>query len=404
MNSSPVIASRTADAEEWLLPVVGLGTLGLVGRLFEGTQPFVQAPFWTALALTAALLLWWQRRVVIPDGCEGILLHRGCFHQSVGPGPHLLGVGATLGAIVDVTREVPHLAHLRLSAVDGPVDLQVLVRGRVADAAGLVLELDHGRALGRRLDEALAEGLRPLVCATTLDRIHDLVGADTRTVLTGVQSALDRLVRITSISVVRAVPEASIGVASASLQLESLVAATAELTAEREHRLELVDRALEAELAPLRAEGEGTEATIAALREQRHAAATAMLVDAEARAEIRTAEIEVASRPAIARLDAQAIDLRSLALAEHPAAAEYCAQRHLLDALESVADNAPQVIADTVEETDLLEMTARLLGLDEELYRLEDLAQLGESSDAVQSRIVRRAALLDPGAEAGDEP
>jgi hypothetical protein len=151
---------------------------------------------------------------------------------------------------------------------------------------------------------------------------------------------------------------------------------------------------LNKELAALRETLSAIQAEVASYQAQIDTARERETNRANARARQRMIEAESTANANAALLEAQALDIRAVSGAAAPEILEYRFQQDVLDKLESVAEQLPQVVqlGENGDQTiDFLAIARQMIGTGgEPLFTPEDMQKIRERMEEIQERIRER--------------
>ncbi|MCB0037530.1 MAG: hypothetical protein KDE51_26040 [Anaerolineales bacterium] len=416
---SPVVMPKSHRSWGWVAVALGAAVFGIivtgiigaivgggnaVGDLVgaEGSVSSIPllAPFWLLWVGYVAFHLWKNSFVMIPDGCIGLITKFGKVEADVGPGRHwIFHPRKRVGYIVNVTKEYPYNAPIREAPtkerVHASVDL--FLQFRIRDPRKFIFSLGGVNGFSEKLQNAISEVTRALIYEQKAEDIYDLVGESTRGMLVNLNQQFSNSggVEFTNANITHAEPssrEYRMDLAAAEMVRVAKEAYTYEYELDLRKKKDEGD--LEKDLADLRKRLSEIRAEIATYRAQMETAHEKEINRANAYAQQLMIEAESGARANAALLQAQALDIRSVQSAYYPELLEYRFKQQILDRMESVADQLPQVINmgdDAGEHIDFLAVAQKMLGVqDKPLYSPEDLERIRGRVKAITERVKQR--------------
>ncbi|MDA0242801.1 MAG: SPFH domain-containing protein [Chloroflexi bacterium] len=399
---SPVVMPRGHRSWGWVAVALGgllFGIFGLASVLaFDGLLAFV-LPYWVLWVLYIAFNLWKNSYVMIPDGCQALISKYGRVEAEVGPGRHwIFHPRKQVSYIINVEKEYPYNAPIREAPTQDRVNASVdlFLQFKINNPQKFIFELGGVNGFSEKLQNAISEVTRALIYAQRAEDIYDLVGESTSDLLDSLNEQFMPAVNFVSANITHAEPssqEYRMDLAAAEMVRVAKEAYTYQYELELRKRKDQGD--LDKDLAGLRETLSGIKAEIATYKAQIETAYEKEINRANAYAQQLMIEAESAAQANAAMLQAQALDIRALRGADYPEILEYRYQQQVLDRIESVAGQLPQLIqvgdaADT--HIDFMALGRQMLGVpDKPLYSAEDLVKIRGRKQEIMTRIKRRA-------------
>ncbi|PDV97689.1 SPFH domain-containing protein [Candidatus Chloroploca asiatica] len=409
---SPVVIPRDPRSLFWLLIAGFFALLGVVGlamtALVDAATNLVFGQgnlgwalfgphYWLVLFGYVAYNLWRNSYVMVPDGCQALITRFGKLERVAPAGrTMILDPFARVSYIVNTTREYPYNAPIReaptASRVNASVDL--FLQFKIEDPPAFIFTLGGARGFQEKLQSAVSEVTRALIYEQKAAAIYDLVGESTQTVIDTLNQQFLPAVRFVNANITHAEPssqEYRMDLAAPEMVRVAKEAYTYQY--ELQLRKEQDEGDLNRELAGLREQLSAIRAEIATYQAQIDTAGEKESYRASAYASQLLSEAESAARANAALLEAQALDIRAVGAAAHPAILQYRYQREVLDRLEAVAEHLPQVIQTGGDNQviDFLETARKMLGIaDDPLYSPEEVQAITRRLNEIKARIKTR--------------
>ncbi|GAA4963280.1 SPFH domain-containing protein [Actinoplanes utahensis] len=405
-----------------MLPVSLLLVIGAVGTAVVAaaggdvlTNPFFGVHYWV-LSLIAVAFVWWrQGMVMVPDGCAALITRFGKLEQVVGPGRViLLNPWKRVSYIVNTTREYPFNAPVREAPTKGGVkaSIDLFIQFRISDPVEFVYTLGAVRGFEEKLGNAVSETIRSLIYEQAAADIYNMVGEETGRLLDQLNQQFRPAVELTNANITHAEPsdrKYRMDLAAPEMVRVAKEAYTHEYALQL--RKEQDEGDLSKELATLRETLSAIQADIAQYQAQMDTAVERETNRAQAMARQRYVSAESEAKANAALLEAQALDIRAVTVAEAPEILEYRYQREVLDRLEEVADHLPRLVriggsADPngAAGVDLLQLARELVGeRGNELFSAADMAAMRTRLSEVAKRIADREVEINA-LRAADQP
>jgi regulator of protease activity HflC (stomatin/prohibitin superfamily) len=386
--------------------LVGLGLLGQFATdavsdvpLMDNVGTILFGPhYWILVVAYLIFQLWKNSYVMIPDGSQALITRFGKLEKTAGAGrTWLLNPWKRVSYIVNTTKEYPYNAPIRqaptASRVNASVDL--FLQFRIEDPAEFIFTLGGAKGFSEKLQNAVSEVTRALIYEQRAEDIYDLVGESTHALLTTLNNQFLPAVRFVNANITHAEPSDQayrMDLAAAEIVRVAKEAYTYQY--ELDLRKEQDEGELNKELASLREALSEVRAEIAKYQAQIDTAREKETNRANAYAHRLLIEAEAEAKANAALLEAQALDVRAASSAFFPEILEFRFQQDILDKLESIATNLPQIIhvgpmnRDTV---DFMSVARGMLGVQEgSLYTTEDMQAIRERVGDILERIQQR--------------
>jgi len=395
---SPVVIPKRTRSYLWMAPVMVLTLLGLVGVGFEFLRSFFGWHYWLALGIFTAFKLWQNSYVMIPDGCQALITKFGKVDATVGPGRTiLLDPRRKVSYIVNTTKQYPYNAPIRQAPTAGRVNASVdlFLQFKIEDPASFIFSLGGVNGFAEKLKNAVSEVTRSLIYEQKAEAIYDLVGESTEPLLDALNNQFLPAVRLVNANITHAEPssqEYRMDLAAAEIVRVAKEAYTYQY--ELQLRKQQDEGELTKELGALLETQSEIRADIARFQAQIDTAREKEVNKANAYARQLMVEAKAEAQANAALLEAQALDIRAVNSANFPEILEYRYQENILDKLEGVASQLPQIVCvgDAEEaKVDFSAVARQLLGIgDGKLFSEEDLTELKSRVDEISGRIARR--------------
>ena len=406
---SPVVIPNRQSLFWRLLPIGLLLTfvfLGILAAVVLGSLPQVGGlalavfgPHFWLLLVAFAVFVWWRQSVVmVPDGCQAVITRFGRLEEVVDAGRTLLfNPWRQVSYIVNTAREYPYNAPIREAPTAGRVNASVdlFLQFRIEDPAEFIFTVGGVKGFADKLQNAISEMTRALIYEQNAEDIYDLVGENTQKFLESLNQQFVPAVRFTNANITYAEPssqEYRMDLAAPEMVRVAKEAYTYEY--ELRLRKEQDEGELNKELAALRETLSAIQAEVASYQAQIDTARERETNRANARARQRMVEAESTANANAALLEAQALDIRAVSGAAAPEILEYRFQQDVLDKLESVAEQLPQVVqlGENGDQTiDFLAIARQMIGTGgEPLFTPEDMQKIRERMEEIQERIRER--------------
>lgn len=409
---SPVVIPRDRRSYRWVFWTTVLIVIGLIGRGVLGAvdtagftnagQTFFGPHYWLLVLIYAVYSAWKNSFAMIPDGCQALITKFGKL-ETIAPAGRvwLLNPWKRVSYIVNTTKEYPYNAPIReaptAERVNASVDL--FLQFKIEDPAEFIFALGGVRGFAEKLQNAISEVTRALIYEQRAQNIYDLVGENTQNVLATLNQQFLPAVRFTNANITHAEPssqEYRMDLAAPEMVRVAKEAYTYQY--QLKLRKEQDEGDLNRELAALRETLSAIRAEIATFQAQIDVAREKETHRANAYARQLMIEAESAAKANAALLEAQALDIRAASSASYPEILQYRYQQRILDRLESIAGNLPQVVhigAQADEQIDFTALARHLLGTsDESVYSEHDLEAIRQQMPDIRARIQQRAAQL----------
>ncbi len=379
--------------------------MGNVGTILFGPH------YWLLVVAYLIFQLWKNSYVMIPDGSQALITRFGKLEKTAGAGrTWLLNPWKRVSYIVNTTKEYPYNAPIRqaptASRVNASVDL--FLQFRIEDPAEFIFTLGGAKGFSEKLQNAVSEVTRALIYEQRAENIYDLVGESTHALLTTLNNQFLPAVRFVNANITHAEPSDQayrMDLAAAEIVRVAKEAYTYQY--ELDLRKEQDEGELNKELASLREALSEVRAEIAKYQAQIDTAREKETNRANAYAHRLLIEAEAEAKANASLLEAQALDVRAASSAFFPEILEYRFQQAILDKLETIATNLPQIVnvgpmnRDTV---DFMSVARGMLGVQEgSLYTAEDMQAIRERVGDILERIQQRKLQIEGMPEAEKE-
>jgi regulator of protease activity HflC (stomatin/prohibitin superfamily) len=335
---------------------------------------------------------------MVPDGCQALVTRFGRLEQVAGPGRiTLLNPWKRVSYIVNTTKEYPYNAPIReaptASRINASVDL--FLQFRIEDPAEFIFTLGGAKGFEEKLQNAVSEVTRSLIYEQKAEQIYDLVGENMTHVLETLNRQFLPAVRFVSANITHAEPsdpQYRMDLAAAEVIRVAKEAYTYQY--ELDLRKEQDEGELNKELASLRETLSAIRADIAKHQAQIDTSREKETNRANAYGHRLIIEAESEAKANAALLQAQALDVRAVTSAFYPEILEYRYQENILERLEGIAEQLPQVMSIGGTDSHNIDYTAiarQMLGIrSEALYTQEDMEDIRGRVDEMVTRIRER--------------
>ncbi|WP_119065943.1 SPFH domain-containing protein [Rubrobacter indicoceani] len=401
---SPVVMPKSRLAL-WPFIVAFFALLGLVASvlvlLATGPNPALAllGPHLWLLLLVYAAFSWWRRSLVmVPEGSAALITRFGKLEEVAGPGRKtLFSPWKRVSYIVNTTREYPYNAPIREAPTSGRVNASVdlFLQFKIENPAEFIFALGGVKGFSDKLENAISEVTRTMIYEQRAEAIYDLVGESTNIFIEALNQQFLPAVRFMSANITHAEPssqEYRMDLASPEMVRVAKEAYTYEY--ELGLKKQQNEGELNRELASLKETLSAIQAEIATYQAQMDTARERETNRANASARQRMVEAESEAKANSALLEAQALDIRAVSGATAPEILEYRFQNEVLERLEEVARNLPQVVqlgGDGEHPVDFLAIAKRMVGSgDDPLYSAEDMEMIRSRMFEIQGRIEGR--------------
>jgi regulator of protease activity HflC (stomatin/prohibitin superfamily) len=359
--------------------------------------------FWILMLLYLVFIIWRGSYVMVPDGSQALITRFSKLEQVAGPGRiMLLNPWKRVSYIVNTTKEYPYNAPIReaptASRINASVDL--FLQFRIEDPAEFIFTLGGARGFEEKLQNAVSEVTRSLIYEQKASDIYDLVGENMSAVLDTLNRQFLPAVRFVSANITHAEPsdpQYRMDMAAAEVIRVAKEAYTYEY--ELKLRKEQDEGDLNKELASLQETISEIRADIAKFQAQIDTSREKETNRANAYANRLLIEVESEARANAALLEAQALDVRAATSAFYPEILQYRFQEAILERLEGVMDQLPQVVSIGPADSHNIDYTAiarQMLGIrGQELYTDDDMAQIRDRVHDIVARIRERAGEIE---------
>lgn len=407
---SPVVMPRSHRSWSWVAVTFVLGIFGVFGlglsaliNLVGTTSGAIMVPYWLMLFLYVAFNLWKNSYVMIPDGCIGLITKYGKVEEEARPGRKwIFHPRKQVSYIVNVTKQYPYNAPIReaptMERVNSSVDL--FLQFRIKNPQAFIFQLGGVNGFSEKLLNAISEVTRALIYEQKAGEIYDLVGESTKGLLDSLNKQFDPAVEFVNANITHAEPSSQdyrMDLAAPEMVRVAKEAYTYQYELDLRKKRDEGD--LDRDLAGLRETLSEIEAEIATYDAQMRTAHEKEVNRANAYAHQLMIEAESEAKANAAMLEAQALDIRAVKSAEYPEIFEYRYQQTILDRIEEVGHNLPQVIKvgdGTETPIDYLVMGRQMLGVqDRPLYSAEDLKHIRTRLMEINRRIEERSSTIN---------
>lgn len=407
---SPVVVPKSSRSLLWiwvaffffLMGLMGGGTLMLVSAI-PGTGNlaviFFGPHYWIILISYVIFQVWRNSYAMIPDGCQALITKFGKLETVVGAGRvSLLDPWKKVSYIVNTTKEYPYNAPIREAPTSERVNASVdlFLQFRVEDPVEFIFTLGGAHGFSEKLENAISEVTRALIYEQKADRIYDLVGESTQSLLESLNRQFLPAVRFVNANITHAEPSSQqyrMDLAAPEMVRVAKEAYTYEY--ELQLRKEQDEGDFERELASLQETLSEIRAEIARYQAQIDTAREKEFNRANAYARQLMSEAESSAKANSALLEAQALDIRAISAAYFPEILDYRYQQDMLNRLEAVADRLPQIVNVGTMKDQTIDFSAiarTMLGLHgESLYTEQDIQLIREHIQEIKIRIKERA-------------
>jgi regulator of protease activity HflC (stomatin/prohibitin superfamily) len=417
---SPVVMPRETRSYVWIFWAAALAFIGVIG--FVATQPLNRIdgllglfglPYWLIWLCYIAFSLWKNTFVMIPDGCQALITKFQKVEEVVGPGRKMLiHPLKRVGYIVNTTKEYPYNAPIRQAPTQERVEASVdlFLQFRIESPTDFIYKLGGAKGFSEKLHNAISEVTRALIYEQKAEEIYDLVGESTQNMLESLNRQFLPAVRFVSANITHAEPssqEYRMDLAAAEVIRVAKEAYTYDY--ELKLRKEQDEGELNKDLASLRETLSEIRAEIATYQAQIDTAKEKAINRANAYAQQLLVEAESEAKANAALLEAQALDIKMLNSARYPEILEYRFRQEILNRLEAIADNLPQIInvgPPEENKVNFMEVAQQMMGVkDAPLYSEADIADIRQKMDKIMTRIRERSKKIQDmqAFNAGDE-
>ncbi|MCC6169620.1 MAG: SPFH domain-containing protein [Caldilineaceae bacterium] len=420
---SPVVIPRRGGSLVLRLLIAGaLLGLGLFGWLITATlgripglghlpAVFFGPHYWLLVLGYLGFTLWKHSYVMVPDGSQALITRFGKLEATVGPGrTWLWNPWKRVSYIVNTAKEYPYNAPIRqaptASRVSASVDL--FLQFRIENPAEFIFTLGGVKGFSEKLQNAVSEVTRALIYEQRAETIYDLVGENTQELLTTLNNQFLPAVRFVNANITHAEPadqEYRMDLAAAEIIRVAKEAYTYQY--ELNLRKEQDEGELNKELASLRETLSEIRAEIAKYQAQIDTAREKEVNRANAYAHRLRIEAESEAKANAALLEAQALDVRAAGSAFFPEILEFRFQEDILDKLESIATQLPQIVhlgPHDADAVDFMSIARQMLGVSTDaLYSDEDMQAIRGRLDSILTRIDERTRQIGGMVEAEKE-
>jgi hypothetical protein len=403
---SPVVIPKGGRSSRWvfvavigvIMGFIGGGILALIGAQLAGA--LFGLHYWALLGAYALFNSWRNSFVMVPDGCQALIMKYGKLEEIVPAGKANLGLHPfkRVAYIVNTTKEYPYNAPIREAPTAGRVNASVdlFLQFRVEDPAEFIFTIGGAQGFTEKLQNAVSEVTRSLIYEQKAETIYDLVGESTQGLLNTLNRQFLPAVRFVNANITHAEPSSQqyrMDLASPEMVRVAKEAYTYQY--QLKLRKEQDEGDLNRELAGLQEDLSSIRAETASYQAQMDTAREKEFNRASALASQRLVEVESEARANAALLEAQALDIRAVSSAYYPEILEYRFQQETLDKLEAVAGHLPQVInvgADGDQNANFMQIAQHMLGAhNATLYTPEDMQRIRARTEQIAARIRERA-------------
>lgn len=401
---SPVVMPRESRSYLWILWAILLAFIGVVGMMLPvigGAGGLFGVHYWLLwLVFVVFNYLWNNTFVMIPDGCQALIMKYGKLEEIVGPGRKvLLHPLKRVGYVVNTTKEYPYNAPIRQAPTQGRVDASVdlFLQFRIENPSDFIFTLGGAQGFSEKLHNAISEVTRALIYEQKAEEIYDLVGESTQSLLDSLNRQFLPAVRFVNANITHAEPssqEYRMDLAAAEIIRVAKEAYTYQY--ELSLRKEQDEGELNKELASLRETLSEIKAEIATYQAQMNTAKEKAVNRANAYARQLLIEAESEARANAAMLQAQALDIKALNSAMYPEILEYRFRQETLERVNALADKLPQIINIGTDgegsRLNFMAIAQQMMGVkDVVLYTPEDIQSIRERKNQILSRIKERS-------------
>ena len=405
---SPVVMPKDSRSFFWPFETLVLLVVGVIGWGFISTIPVLSdRGFGTAIFgphyfllvfIYAGFRAWKNSYVMIPDGCQALITKFGKVVETVGPGyKRLLSPWTRVGYVVNTTREYPYNAPIRKAPTQGRVEASVdlFLQFKIENPSEFIFTLGGATGFSEKLHHAISEETRSLIYKQKAEGIYDLVGESTQNLLDTLNKQFLPAVRFVNANITHAEPsnqEYRMDLASPEVIRVAKEAYTYQY--ELNLRKEQDEGDLNKELASLREKLSDINADIATYQAQIDTAHEKAINRSNAYASRLLIEAESEAKANAALLEAQSLDIKAVNSARYPEILEYRYQQTILDEVEGVSNNLPQIVnlgeGDT-NQIDYMSTARQMLGVHEDdLYSEDDIKAMRTRLNDVTTRIQER--------------
>jgi hypothetical protein len=398
------------------LAIVGLmggGILAFIPFAGPGLAFMLFGPhYWALLGVYIVYKAWKNSFVMVPDGCQALIMKYGKLEAIVPAGKASLGLHPfkRVAYIVNTTKEYPYNAPIREAPTSGRVNASVdlFLQFRVENPAEFIFTIGGAQGFTEKLQNAVSEVTRALIYEQKAENIYDLVGESTQSVLDTLNKQFLPAVRFVNANITHAEPSSQqyrMDLAAPEMVRVAKEAYTYQY--QLKLRKEQDEGDLNKELAGLQEALSSIRAEIASYQAQMDTAREKEFNRASALASQRLIEVESEAKANAALLEAQSLDIRALSSAHYPEILEYRFQQEILGKMQGAADRLPQMVhigATADEGIDFLAVARHMLGVrDESLYTPEEMRKIRERTNEISRRIRERSEQISKIVPDGEE-
>ena len=403
---SPVVLPKDQRTYFWVVLFIGGFFLGIVGwgiiQAFVPSVWAVMVPYFILLFAYAIYSFLKGAYVMVPDGCQALVTKFGKVEATVPAGGYwIFHPRKRVSYIVNTTKEYPYNAPIRKAPTQERVEASVdlFLQFRIEDPSKFIFELGSVNGFSEKLQNVISEVTRALIYEQRADEIYDLVGESTSSMLDTLNAQFLPAVRFTSTNITHAEPanqEYRMDLAAPEIVSVAKEAYTYEY--ELSVRKEQDEGELNKELASLRQQFSEIRAEVATYQAQIDTAYERAINQANAFSTRLMVEARSGAKANAALLEAQALDIRALNVANYPEILEYRYQTEVLNKLSEAADKLPQVVnvgTSDKNNIDYMTIAREMMGLtDDSLYSPEQLAVIQGRVKEIASRVKERHKLI----------
>ncbi len=410
---SPVVLPKDQRNYLWVgvflilvfLGIVGTASASAVAALFGfslGNSLLLSLPYWFLVLAYAVFSFLKGAYVMVPDGCQALITKFGKVEATVDPGGHwIFHPRKRVGYIVNVTKEYPYNAPIRKAPTQERVEASVdlFLQFRIEEPGEFIFSLGGVNGFSEKLHNAISEVTRALIYEQKAEDIYDLVGESTQSMLQTLNAQFLPAVRFVNANITHAEPasqEYRMDLAAPEIVRVAKEAYTYQY--ELNLRKEQDEGELNKDLASLRQHLSEIQAEIATYQAQIDTAREKAVNQANAYAHRLMIEAESEAKANAALLEAQALDIRAVNIANFPEILEYRFQKQILDRLAASAGRLPQVINVGAEDPqlDYMAIARQMMGLtDDSLYGEAELQTIRDRLGEIVARIKARVPQIE---------
>lgn len=425
---SPVVIPKDGRSYGWMIWTAVWAFIGVMGFLFtsliDGAVGFFAEGrfalalfgphYWMLLLLYAGYSAWRSSYVMVPDGCQALITEYGKLVKVVPAGRADLGLfnfWRRVNYIVNTTKEYPYNAPIREAPTAGRMNASVdmFLQFRVEEPSEFIFTLGGTQGFSEKLQNAVSEVTRALIYEQKAEAIYDLVGESTQSVLDTLNRQFLPAVRFVNANITHAEPASQqyrMDLAAPEMVRVAKEAYTYEY--ELKLRKEQDEGDFNKELAGLHEQLSVIRAEIAGYQAQINTAREKEVNRANALASQRKIEAESEARANAALLEAQALDIRAVSSAHYPEILEYRFQQEILNSVEQIAEQLPQIIhigASGDQSVDFLAVAREMVGVgDPTLYTPEELQSIRQRTTEIAKRIRERSGQIEKVIREAEKP